>query len=177
MAKRVAKLSKKPASKKTAKRALPKRAAKQAAGKKAPAKKPGNKSLPSASGGKYEAAKVPDGWITHTEFATPDPLALKAFSQKVFGWSFGQTMDMGPAGTYHLFAYGNMGGGGIMSTRPGEAPRVTPYITTQNVGALLKKALAAGAKHIMGPDTVAPGITLAVVEAPGGIMMGFSGPK
>jgi len=168
MAKRA--VSKKPA--KRSAKSTPKRAAKKPA---AAARKTAAKT--SGAGGQQAPMKVPDGWITHTEFATPDPLALKAFTQKAFGWSFGPTHDLGPEGTYHLFAYGQTGGGGIMATRPGEAPRVTPYISTKDVGAQLKKALAAGAQHIMGPETVMPGVTLAVVQAPGGIMMGFSGPK
>jgi predicted enzyme related to lactoylglutathione lyase len=115
-----------------------------------------------------------EGWLTHTEFACTDPVALKRWAEKVLGWSFGAPFKM-PGEDYHLFAYGKTGGGGIMRTRDGESPRVTPYAHVASVTKTLEKALKAGAKHIMGPDTVMPGVTLAIVEAPGGIMMGFSG--
>lgn len=117
-----------------------------------------------------------EGWLTHTEFACTDPLALKRWSETVLGWSFGEPMRM-PGMEYHLFAYGKTGGGGIMQTRDGEAPRVTPYAHVASVAKTLEKALKAGAKHIHGPETIMPGITLAIVEAPGGIMLGFSGGK
>lgn len=118
-----------------------------------------------------------EGHLTHTEFACTDPAALKAWTQKVLGWSFGAPFMMEGGEAYHLFAYGKTGGGGIMHTRDGEAPRVTPYAHVESCSKTLEKALKAGAKHIMGPDTVMPGVTLAIVETPGGIMMGFSGGK
>jgi hypothetical protein len=38
------------------------------------------------------------------------------------------------------------------------------------------KALAAGAEAIMPPSRVMEGVTLALVRAPGGVTIGFSGP-
>jgi predicted enzyme related to lactoylglutathione lyase len=117
-----------------------------------------------------------EGHLTHTEFACTDPVALKRWTEKVLGWSFGEPFRM-PGEDYHLFAYAKTGGGGIMRTRDGESPRVTPYAHVASVSRALERALKAGAKHVMGPETIMPGVTLAVVEAPGGIMFGFSGGK
>ena len=55
------------------------------------------------------------GWITHTELASADPTATKAWCAKVLGWTFMPSVPM-------------------------------------------------------------PGVTIAVVRAPGGVPVGFSGP-
>ncbi|HUR60951.1 MAG TPA: hypothetical protein VM286_01125 [Candidatus Thermoplasmatota archaeon] len=150
--------------------------AKKGKGKAAPARR-ANVAPPTAGKtGRVTSPPGLEGHLTHTEFACTDPLALKGWTEEVLGWSFGEPMRM-PGMDYHLFAYGKTGGGGIMHTRDGEAPRVTPYAHVASCSKTLEKALKAGARHIMGPDTIMPGVTLAVVEAPGGIMIGFSGGK
>ena len=62
------------------------------------------------------------GWITHTELASSDPEATKAWCATVLGWTFKPSMPMPGGGEYHLFAYSNQGGGGIRQTHPSEAP-------------------------------------------------------
>src|SRR5262245_10741502 len=61
------------------------------------------------------------GWITHTELASNDPSATKAWCATVLGWTFKPSFPT-PAGEYHLFAYSDNGGGGIRSTNPPEVP-------------------------------------------------------
>ena len=63
-----------------------------------------------------------NGWITHTELASADPLATKAWCAKVLGWTFRPSFSMPGGGEYHLFAYSDKGGGGIRATNASEAP-------------------------------------------------------
>jgi uncharacterized protein len=115
------------------------------------------------------------GWITHTELSSADPEATRDWCVKVLGWKF-QPPFPSPAGDYHLFAYSDSGGGGIRQTAPGEAPGSTPTVHVENTNAAYDTALAAGAESISAPETVMEGVRIAMVRAPGGVTIGFSGP-
>lgn len=69
------------------------------------------------------------GWITHTDLASNDPAATKAWCAEVLGWT-----------------------------------------------AAFANALRAGAEEMMSPTRVMEGVTVAIVRAPGGVPIGFSGP-
>ncbi len=81
-----------------------------------------------------------------------------------------------PAGDYHLFAYSETGGGGIRHTTAEENPGSTPTVHVQDTQAAYDAALAAGAEPVTPPTTVMDGVRTAMVLAPGGILIGFSGP-
>jgi predicted enzyme related to lactoylglutathione lyase len=81
-----------------------------------------------------------------------------------------------PAGEYHLFAYSDKGGGGIRSNIPPQAPGSVPYVHVADARAAFEKALQAGAEAIFPPERVTEGVTIALVRAPGGVPIGFSGP-
>lgn len=115
------------------------------------------------------------GSITHTELASTDPGATQAWAAQVFGWSF-QPPFPSPAGDYHLFAYSEQGGGGIRSTADGEAPGSTPTVHVEDTDAAYAAAVAAGATSLGAPETIMPGVRIALVRAPGGVLIGLSGP-
>jgi uncharacterized protein len=115
------------------------------------------------------------GWITHTELASSDPAATKAWCATVLGWTFKPSFPT-PAGDYHLFAYSDKGGGGIRSNKPPEVPGSIPYIHVADALAAFEKALREGAEAMFPPERVTEGVTIAVVRAPGGVPIGFSGP-
>jgi uncharacterized protein len=115
------------------------------------------------------------GWITHTELSSADPEATRDWCSEVLGWTF-QPPFPSPAGDYHLFAYSESGGGGIRHTSPGEAPGSTPTVHVENADAAYDAALAAGAESVNPPETVMEGVRIAMVRAPGGVLIGFSGP-
>jgi predicted enzyme related to lactoylglutathione lyase len=115
------------------------------------------------------------GWITHTELASSDPAATKAWCAAVLGWTFKPSVPT-PGGEYHLFAYSDKGGGGIRSHNPPEAPGSIPYIHVADARASFEKALREGAEAMMPPERVMEGVTIAIVRAPGGVPIGFSGP-
>ena len=124
---------------------------------------------------KHEYTRGLPGWITHTEFASDDPVATRDWCAGVLGWSF-QPVLPGPAGDYHLFAYSQQGGGGIRQTAAGEAPGSTPTVHVDNTDHVYQAALAAGAEAVEEPHDVMPGVRIALVRAPGGLLIGLSGP-
>lgn len=116
-----------------------------------------------------------DGWITHTELASNNPAATRAWCAKALGWAFKPSLST-PAGEYHLFSYSDKGGGGIRSTRPAELPGSTPTVHVADVHAAFARALQAGAQALSPPECVMPGVTIALVRAPGGVAIGLAGP-
>jgi uncharacterized protein len=115
------------------------------------------------------------GWITHTELSSDDPVATCDWCAGVFGWAF-QPVFASPAGDYHLFAYSEQGGGGIRQTAPGEAPGSTPTVHVDDTDQAYQAALAAGAESVAEPNDIMPGVRVALVRAPGGVLIGLSGP-
>ena len=116
------------------------------------------------------------GWITHTELASSAPAATKAWCAKVLGWTFKPSFPTPDGGEYHLFAYSDMGGGGIRSINLPEAPGSIPYLHVADARAAFDKALREGAEEMFPPERVMEGVTIAIVRAPGGVAIGFSGP-
>jgi predicted enzyme related to lactoylglutathione lyase len=115
------------------------------------------------------------GWVTHTELASTDPAATKTWCAKVLGWTFMSSFPT-PDGEYHLFAYSDRGGGGIRPNNPPEVPGSIPYIHVADVRAAFEEALREGAEEMLPPTHVMEGVTVALVRAPGGVPIGFSGP-
>lgn len=124
----------------------------------------------------HEPTKGLYGSITHTEFASNDPKATKDWCSAVLGWNFMAEFPT-PAGEYHLFAYSEQGGGGIRSVGKEEAPNVTPFIHVANTDKAFEKALSEGAEAVVQPETQMLGVRIALVRAPGGVLIGFSGPS
>ena len=116
------------------------------------------------------------GWITHTDLASSDPAATRAWCVKVLGWSFKPSFPMPDGGEYHLFAYSEQGGGGIRRNNPPEMPGSLPYVHVADARAAFENALREGAEAMLSPTRVMEGVTVAIVRAPGGVPIGFSGP-
>ena len=115
------------------------------------------------------------GWITHTEFASSDPQATREWCESILGWTFQDPFPAG-AGDYHLFSYSDSGGGGIREVAQGESPGSTPTVHVENTDVAYEAALAAGAESVDPPTSVMAGVRVARVRAPGGVLIGFSGP-
>lgn len=147
--------------------------AKKTVSRKRPAKKPV----------RQKAAKPPKhvptpglyGWITHTDLASSNPAATRDWAAKVLGWKFRPPMSM-PNGEMHFFTYSDKGGGAIRPNNPPEIPGSIPYIHVADCQASYDKALREGAEEMLSPTKVMKGVTIAIVRAPGGVPIGFSGP-
>ena len=149
------------------KKAASKRGARSGARKKAAAKKP---AAPAHR-------KIRQGFISHTELASSDPVATKRWCQEVLGWKFGPSMPT-PGGDYHMWSFGDTSGGGIRNNNPPETPGTIPYCEVKDINASFAQALKAGATEMM-PPTEIPGAggSIAIVQAPGGVAIGFWGTK
>lgn len=115
------------------------------------------------------------GWITHTDLASSNPSATRAWAEKVLGWKFGMTFPT-PNGDMYFFTYSDKGGGAIRANNPPEIPGSIPYIHVADCQASYDQALKEGAEEMMPPTPVMKGVTVAIVRAPGGVPVGFSGP-
>jgi predicted enzyme related to lactoylglutathione lyase len=115
------------------------------------------------------------GWITDTDLSSLDPEATRKWCTEVLGWTF-QPAFPTPGGDYHLFAYSEAGGGGIRKTAPDELPGSTPTVHVEDAHAAYDAALMAGAESVSPPTRVMDGVCIAMVRAPGGVLIGFSGP-
>lgn len=147
--------------------------ARKAASRKRPPKKP-VKSKP-ASPPKHVPTPGLYGWITHTDLASNNPSATRDWAAKVLGWKFRPPMSM-PNGEMYFFAYSDKGGGAIRHNNPPEIPGSIPYIHVADCQASYDKALREGAEEMLSPTRVMEGVTVAIVRAPGGVPIGFSGP-
>lgn len=123
----------------------------------------------------YEHNPALEGVITHTDFASLDPAATRAWCTRMFGWKFMAPTPMG-AGEYHMFQYSSEGGGGIRKVERDESPDALPYVQVSDVQAAYAEALAAGAEPVQPPDRIMEGVTIAIVRAPGGVVIGINGP-
>lgn len=133
------------------------------------------KSRSKSGEGQYNPAL--DGVVTHTEFASTDPDATKTWLSKALGWKFRPSMPMSDGSTYHLFKYAEQQGGGIRVNSPAEEPGTVPYVQVANVKKAFERAIKAGAEEMMPPSPVMEDLHIAIVRAPGGVAIGFAGPK
>jgi len=115
------------------------------------------------------------GAITHTDLSSTDSAATTAWCETVLGWRF-QPPFPTPGGEYHLFAYSDSGGGGIRDVADGEIPGSVPTVHVRDTKETYDNALAAGADPVTPPTKVMDGVCIAMVRAPGGVLIGFSGP-
>ena len=161
------------ATRKKARKSAPKKAAKKVAKKAAPKKAPARKKA-ARPAAKTASPKPLFGSITHTEFASTDPDATKAWCAKALGWTFRPSMPT-PDGPYHLFMYSESGGGGITKFKEPDATGTVPYVSVANPQKALDKAVAAGATVIMPVTKIMEGVTIAIVLAPGGVLIGLAG--
>lgn len=116
------------------------------------------------------------GHITHTELASTDPDGTREWCAAVFPWTFQPPFQSPAGGDYHLFAYSQHGGGGIRRTAERESPGSIPIVHVDDADATYRAALVAGAESVAEPHDVMPGVRFAAVRAPGGVVIGLSGP-
>jgi predicted enzyme related to lactoylglutathione lyase len=143
---------------------------KKSSKKSSPAKRAAPKGAKKAAA---PARKVQPGFVSHTELASADPPATKTWAEKVLGWKFGVPMPT-PNGPYHMWNFGNNTGGGIRANNPPEGPGAIPYVEVASIQASYDKAVKNGATPMMPPDQIPGGMGwIAIVQAPGGVPIGF----
>lgn len=94
-----------------------------------------------------------------------------AFYASLFGWTKAEAIDMGPMGTYQLFATGGAPVGGMMNKMPQIAhPFWLYYFNVDAVSAGIDRVAKAGGKLLMGPQEVPGGMWIAQCLDPQGAM-------
>jgi len=103
----------------------------------------------------------------------------KKFYRDTVGWTF-DSMP-GPTGTYWIAKQGDKSVGGIFPMQGAEfkgmSERWVSYLAVDDVDARLKKAKTAGAKVMKAPFDIPNVGRIAIVEEPGGAMIGWMTPK
>jgi predicted enzyme related to lactoylglutathione lyase len=115
------------------------------------------------------------GW--HELYAGNLDTAWKFYSG-LFGWTKGDTMDMGPMGTYQLFATGGQPVGGMMN-KPPQLPMAfwTYYFNVDAVDAAVERVKAGGGKIANGPMEVPGGSWIVQCTDPQGAFFAMAAPK
>ena len=92
-----------------------------------------------------------------------------AFYEKLFGWTKAETFEMGPMGTYQLFATGAEPVGGMMTKPPFlPVPMWNYYFRVDSVDAAVERIKAAGGVVTNGPMEVPSGDWIVQGAAPQG---------
>jgi len=117
------------------------------------------------------------GVVSWHELYAGDGDAAFAFYSALFGWTKDTAIDMGPMGTYQLFAAGGNAIGGMM-TRPPQVP--VPcwqyYIAVDHIDAAAGRATAAGGQVLMGPHEVPGGSWIVQCLDPQGVPFAMVAP-
>jgi predicted enzyme related to lactoylglutathione lyase len=115
------------------------------------------------------------GW--HELHAADGDTAL-AFYAGMFGWAKTETMDMGPMGSYHLFAAGAAPIGGVMTKTEAELPPYWLfYFAVENIDAAIARVAAQGGTVVNGPHQVPGGSWIIVGIDPQGVRFALVGPR
>jgi predicted enzyme related to lactoylglutathione lyase len=104
------------------------------------------------------------------ELATTDWRAAWEFYRALFAWQKTEAMDMGPAGTYHMFGYGGPSVGGIYN-KPPEMPAPAHwlcYVSVAKADDAAASVTKLGGKIVNGPMEVPGGGRIAMCLDPQG---------
>lgn len=125
-----------------------------------------------------EAAMAP-GHIGWHELHAADGPAAFAFYAELFGWTVVEDMDMGPMGTYRIFAPagGAMCGGILTKTPEVPAPVWLYYVSVDDIDAAKARVEAGGGTVAHGPHPVPGGIWILQCQDPQGGWFALVGPR
>jgi predicted enzyme related to lactoylglutathione lyase len=107
-----------------------------------------------SDGGDPPDGKAPNGGWVWNELHTSDPEKALAFYEKVVGYSH-KSMDMGPAGVYHILARDGVDRAGVTPLlQKGANPNWLPYVSVTDVDATIARARRLGATIPMEPENI-----------------------
>lgn len=124
---------------------------------------------PIGEGGGRDAAPMTPGHVGWHELYADDWAAALDFYSGQFGWTKADAIDMGPMGTYQLFATGGDPAGGMMN-RPPEVPMPVwiYYFSVDGIDAAAARVTDNGGKLMMPPMEVPGGGWVAQCTDPQG---------
>jgi len=126
-------------------------------------------------------ARAPQGAKGHTswhELYAGDLEKDFGFYEAMFGWRKDQAMDMGPMGTYQLFANQDGQVGGMM-TKPPQVPRPAwlYYFQVGDIDAAAERVKRDGGQVVNGPMEVPGGSWILQAQDPQGAMFALVGTR
>jgi predicted enzyme related to lactoylglutathione lyase len=126
--------------------------------------------LRDARGDKPDAPAPSGGWLWN-ELHTNDPAKALLFYEKVVGFSH-RSLDMGPAGKYHILSRGGVDRGGVTDHLPsGKPAHWLPYVNVDDVDATIARARSCGARIAVAPEDIPSIGRYSVLEDPtGGVL-------
>lgn len=115
------------------------------------------------------------GW--HELYAAEGEAAFDFYARQ-FGWTQTEALDMGPMGTYRLFAMGAEPAGGIM-TKPDSLPRPfwLFYFTVGDIDEASRRITGAGGTIVREPTQVPGGVWIIQATDPEGAMFALVGSR
>lgn len=129
------------------------------------------------SGQEPPASAMTPGHVGWHELQAAEWESAFAFYSELFGWTKGEGIDMGPMGTYQLFAIGGVQAGGMMTradaTRP---PFWLYYFNVDEIGAAVARVKEAGGQVVHGPQQVPGGSWIAQCLDPQGALFAVVAP-
>ena len=134
---------------------------------------------PNASG-EVMAKPVPGtpGLVGWNELHAGDGIKAFDWYAQMFGWTVSHDMDMGPMGTYRIFATGAEPAGGMMTKMPEVSmPYWAFYFNVEAIDAAIARAVAAGGKLMHGPQEVPGPMYIANCQDPQGAWFAMVAPK
>lgn len=117
------------------------------------------------------------GHVGWHELHARDWEAAFSFYAGLLGWTKSTAVDMGPMGTYQLFASDGRDVGGMMTNPQVPAPFWLYYINVTDIDAAGQRATGAGGQIINGPHQVPGGSWIIHVIDPQGAMVALVGPR
>jgi predicted enzyme related to lactoylglutathione lyase len=95
----------------------------------------------------------------------------------LFGWTQSDAIDMGPMGTYQLFATGGMAVGGMMTRMdPAIPPAWLFYVNVAEIGAAQARIEESGGAVLHGPHQVPGGSWIVQARDPQGAVFAVVAP-
>lgn len=115
------------------------------------------------------------GWH---ELHTTDNKAAFDFYSKLFGWTRGEAMDMGPMGTYQIFKQDDQMLGGMVNKQPQmPMPFWLYYFNIKGIDAAAERIKTGGGKVLNGPMEVPGGAWIIQCSDPQGAMFALVGSR
>jgi uncharacterized protein len=132
-------------------------------------------------GGMAPGAPVPQGTPGHGgwhELYALNREGAFAFYSKLFGWTKGDSLDMGPMGVYQIFNRGSDMTGGMM-TKPEAAPAPgwRYYFNVAGINPAETRVKSGGGQVLNGPHEVPGGSWILQCRDPQGAMFALVGPR
>jgi uncharacterized protein len=118
------------------------------------------------------------GHIGWRELHTTDWSRAFEFYNAMFGWQKGDSLDMGPMGTYQLFNIDGTGAGGMFNKSASEpSPFWLYYFNIGDIDAAIERVLAAGGKIVNGPQEVPGSMWIIQATDPQGALFALVGKR